>query len=597
MKMFIRAIGLLIAITMLFSAVPPQVLPALASNTALACEGEGAPTIIARTPLNARISDGSVVDCMIIVDCSGSDLNEPTALKDGSPMQWPVHGVFNDNGVYTIAVTNKSGASATLTFTIAHSDMKLTVTDSLGGAVACGAVVAGDVTVAYSGTDVNPPVLKKNNECISLPSDGKLTANGLYVVTLTNKTGGVIVFYFTIKKPSDIVISAVTATGVPVANNGRTTSTVTVTIAGTDLNDPTVKLNCTPIDWPEGGKFTAIGTYHIAVANTSGSRSEFTFTIFREGIKIWAKTVDGESVKDDGVVEADVTVYYSGTDLDDPSVTRDGSDIDWPEGGKFTENGTYLVTITDASGDGKDFCFTISKPDVLIIAKNPAGKEICDGKVVDCFVTVTYTGVGTLTVAVTQDDVTVSWPSGGKFTDNGKYVITLSNDAGASTDFSFTINRCDGVVAAKSESNKKIYNGGYSNKNVKVTISNGKTVDGVTLNGKTIRYPAKGLFKLQGKYVLTVKDDTATVTFTFTIDKSAPVILARAGRLVKEGQQVRSNVTVTVTDANLQSVKVLRNNVEITMPANKVFSKNGKYTIIALDKAGNKRTVHFTIKK
>lgn len=595
MKLFIRTIGLMIAVAMLFSAVPPQAFPALAGDTALACET--APTIVARTPLNCKIANGSVWDCMIIVECGGTDLNQPTVTKDASPIPWPTNGVFDASGIYTIAVTNKSGAGATLTFTIARSDMKLTVTDSQGNGVACGQTLAADVTVAYSGTGVNTPALKKDNQCFNLPADGKLSANGLYVITLTNKTGGVIVFYFTIKKPSDIVISAVTATGETLANNCKSASAVTVTITGTDLNAPTVTLNCKAIDWPEGGKFSANGTYRIAATNKAGSKAEFAFSICREGIKIWAKTADGECVQNDDVVEKDVTVYYSGVDLDAPSVTLDGGDIAWPQDGKFTQDGTYLVTITDAAGDEEDFSFTISKPDVLISAKNPAGKEICDGKMVDCFVTVICSGSGTLNVAATKNSAAIEWPSNGTFTENGEYVITLSNDAGASTDFSFAINRTDGVVAAKSESNKKIFNGGYSNKNVRVTIGKGKTVTGVTLNGKPIRYPAKGMFKLQGKYVLTIKDGAATVTFAFTIDKSAPVILARAGRLVREGQKVHSNVTVAVTDANLQSVTVRRNNAEFVLPDNKVLTENGKYTIVAVDAAGNKKTVHFTIKK
>jgi hypothetical protein len=151
------------------------------------------------------------------------------------------------------------------------------------------------------------------------------------------------------------------------------------------------------------------------------------------------------------------------------------------------------VYIEDKSGNGDEFTFTINKPDVVITARTPAGAAVTCGKTVSTDVIVTLvsnvTGVNA-TATVTRDGVAITWPTDGKFTENGQYRILASAGNTPAVAFCFRINRCSGVLTARAAGHN-LSNGGFTSKNVKVTLAKGKKLLGVTLNGKEAKAGAE----------------------------------------------------------------------------------------------------------
>ena len=130
-----------------------------------------------------------------------------------------------------------------------------------------------------------------------------------------------------------------------------------------------------------------------------------------------------------------------------------------------------------------------------------------------------------------------------------------------------------------------------TNKNITVTA----TTDRGTLNAES------HTFTKNGSFVFIATDDAGNVTkktVTITnIDKTPPTIVVRdtAKAVIHNGATAKKNVVVTSSGYSTRSVKY--NGKLIAWPLSNTFSKNGSYTILAADSAGNTCAASFKIKK
>ncbi|WP_207706987.1 hypothetical protein, partial [Alkalibaculum sporogenes] len=200
-----------------------------------------------------------------------------------------------------------------------------------------------------------------------------------------------------------------------------------------------------------------------------------------------------------------------------------------------------------------------------------------------------------------QNGKTISWPTDSTFKTDGKYIITIKDKAGNSATFTFTIDKTKPKIVAKSPTGTTYTNGQYVKTDAKVTYSDTNySSRSVTQNGKTISWPTDSTFKTDGKYIITIKDKAGnSATFTFTIDKTKPKIVAKSptGTTYKNGQYVKTDTVVTYSDTNYSSRSVTQNGKAISWPTDSTFKTNGKYIITVKDKAGNSATFTFTIDK
>lgn len=112
--------------------------------------------------------------------------------------------------------------------------------------------------------------------------------------------------------------------------------------------------------------------------------------------------------------------------------------------------------------------------------------------------------------------------------------------------------------------------------------------DTVVTSGKT---KAKN-----GEHTLLIMNQNGTKkSFSFTVDTKAPTIKG-----IKNNKTYKKNVKLTFSDDVSGIKKVTVNGKKISNKAVKngyTVKKNGKYTVKATDKAGNVKTMKFTIKK
>ena len=133
----------------------------------------------------------------------------------------------------------------------------------------------------------------------------------------------------------------------------------------------------------------------------------------------------------------------------------------------------------------------------------------------------------------------------------------------------------------------------FARKNVTLTIEDANDVTTkVTLDSKEIEYT--GTFTEEGTYVVTVVDEAFNEkTITFTIDKTAPTVTGATN-----GGYYRKDVTLTITEENIQDAKYQYNGKWYSFESGHIFTEEGTYFVRVTDKAYNKKAeLTFTIDK
>lgn len=163
------------------------------------------------------------------------------------------------------------------------------------------------------------------------------------------------------------------------------------------------------------------------------------------------------------------------------------------------------------------------------------------------------------------------------------YAITLSNwaDNVLNTKIKEYITQ-NPVTTEYSETN-------ITNKSVKATIKTNAEIQ-ITNNSNSKEY----VFEQNGSFTFeyTIKGQAKQITAKVTnIDKTSPIING-----VVDGKLYTSKITPTITDENLDTIKLILNGEEVkNFKSGTTLTEEGFYTLTATDKAGNKTQISFQI--
>lgn len=163
------------------------------------------------------------------------------------------------------------------------------------------------------------------------------------------------------------------------------------------------------------------------------------------------------------------------------------------------------------------------------------------------------------------------------------YAITLSNwtDNILNTKIKDYITQ-NPVTIEYSETN-------ITNKSVKATIKTNAEIQ-ITNNSNSKEY----IFEQNGSFTFeyTIKGQAKQITAKVTnIDKTSPIING-----VVDGKLYTSKITPTITDENLDTIKLILNGEEVkNFKSGTTLTEEGFYTLTAKDKAGNETQILFQI--
>ena len=128
-----------------------------------------------------------------------------------------------------------------------------------------------------------------------------------------------------------------------------------------------------------------------------------------------------------------------------------------------------------------------------------------------------------------------------------------------------------------------------TNKSVKATIKTNAEIQ-ITNNSNSKEY----VFDQNGSFTFeyTIKGQAKQITAKVTnIDKTSPIING-----VVDGKLYTSKITPTITDENLDTIKLILNGEEVkNFKSGTTLTEEGFYTLTAIDKAGDKTQISFQI--
>ncbi|MBL0387414.1 S-layer homology domain-containing protein [Tumebacillus sp. ITR2] len=493
---------------------------------------------------------------------SDSDIQSVTLTKDGSTVAGYTFGTtLTQNGDYTLTVTDHAGNTVVLTFTID------TVAPN----------VAGVVENQLYNTTVTPTSADSDIQSVTLTQDGTgvagyslgttLTQNGSYVLTVTDVAGNTTVRHFSIDMAAPLV------TGV--LDNQLYNTAVTPTSLDTDIQSTTLTKNGVATPYSMGSAISQDGTYVLTVTDLAGNSTVLHFSVDSS-----APVVTG--VADNQMYVASVTPNSADTDIQTVTLTKQGTPVSgYALGTLITEDGTYVLTVTDFAGNSTTLHFSVDT-----VAPTISGAV--DNHLYNTSVTPTTSDTDIQTVTLTQNGFTVpGYMLGGTLTQDGNYVLTVTDQAGNTTVRHFGIDTTAPVVTGVIEN--QLYN-------TTVTPTSADTdIQTVTLTRNGLSVPGYTLgsaIPLDGAYVLTVTDLAGNITQTqFNIDKSAPVVTG-----LVENHLYNTSVIPSSADTDIQSVLLTKNGSAVVgYTLGTAINQDGSYELTVTDFAGNATVYHFSL--
>ncbi|KGR77595.1 Ig-like domain repeat protein, partial [Ureibacillus manganicus] len=255
-------------------------------------------------------------------------------------------------------------------------------------------------------------------------------------------------------------------------------------------------------------------------------------------------------------------------------LTKDGgTGSEFVTGTELTENGQYTLEVTDAAGNKTSVQFTVDN-------QAPVINGVIDGEIRNSQFTPTFnegTGVLSLNGGEFKEFI-----SGSNVSDEGQYMLEVTDEAGNKTTVQFTIDKTAPIITNVEE--------GKHYQSVAPTFNEGTAI--LTKDGGTGTDFVSGTeITENGIYTLEVTDAAGNKTSVrFTVDNQAPVISGVVNEEIRNSQ-----FTPTFNEG---TGRISKNGDEFKeFISGSTVSDEGQYTLEVIDEAGNATTVQFTIDK
>ena len=377
----------------------------------------------------------------------------------------------------------------------------------------------------------------------------KLRTSGMYKIVITDefRTGmDTITGQITYTQP------APTGDLEGVTNGGHTNKEVTFTWE--DEAKVTVTKDGEVIEYKSGDKLTDDGEYTITFENFDGAKTSYEFVIDTEPVAIAA-----EGYKANLPVANPVIVHI--TEKDATAVLiKDGKEVGtYVSGTAVSDEGNYIVRVTDEAGNVSEIAFEIDKSVDFAINVN-------DGGFSNSVVIEANEGAE---IIVTKDGNVIEYKKGTAITEPGKYTVKVTDALDNTVERSFII--VTPVSTAFSH-------------NFDETAGFEKVI----INGEETRlnYGALELTE-DGTYEVGVVVNGKTYTFTTVVDCSVDYNINVHDKGFANTVTLNANENVTLTMTKDGEPMEYKLGTEILEP--------GVYTVKMVDALGNTKEHSFTI--
>lgn len=258
---------------------------------------------------------------------------------------------------------------------------------------------------------------------------------------------------------------------------------------------------------------------------------------------------------------------------------------------KISEEGTYSAVIVDLAGNREEITLIIDKTAPVFEIQTESGKSLSESYITNESFRLECAEADCVVRFIYNKGVQLDY-EGELLTEEGKYVFTLMDFLGNSTETAIDIDKSVSLTI----------NGTYVNDGTYIYLS--KTWLSVTLDEEMTvfvidapdgeEYLDGMKISSEGEYEIFAKDLYGNeLSFKIVIDKTAPVITLTD---VSNGGSTNTDVTVDVGDAIAAQYRY-NGGDKLAVYSGTKFEKEGEYVIFAQDKVGNNATVEFAIDK
>ena len=338
--------------------------------------------------------------------------------------------------------------------------------------------------------------------------------------------------------------------------------------------------------------FVRNGEYTFQMSDNFGRTVTLTYTFISEAPVGTLCYENGTAMGDKRITNR--TVYFTWSDTTCLAYySINGSlEVEYRNYLKLSEDGDYTIYLRAPNGKESVYTFTIDTISptgkLFYILADGIENELSNRGKTNGFVRFTYdkeAEPGATVMYSTNGGETWSlYEADNYFTLDGDYTVQLTDAAGNSKNYTFTIDTIPPEVQIRTDINTLLSNNMVTNHSVKFVWTEGNCT--ATINNEI--YKSGTLIYDEGKYVFHLVDEYNNfITLYVTIDKTAPV-----GELsgVTSGGITNTDVTFTWTEegatATLDGQPYTKGST---------VSAEGSHTIVLSDVAGNATTYTFEI--
>lgn len=341
------------------------------------------------------------------------------------------------------------------------------------------------------------------------------------------------------------------------------------------------------------------GLYEISATDLDGNKVEkqikYTQDVDDRTKPVVTLTGDGDNdiYKSVKIEFTDNETYIMDAKLNDEPITS---------GQTISEEGEYILVVSDAFKNTETKRFKVDKTAPVITNKNDSSYNKNEGNLYNKVVTLTFED------NMGIKDVIIDKKSQGPistitFLETKKHDVKVIDFAGNSASYSLTVDLEEPILKGVVDNkyyNKSITINSYALSGVKSITYTYKAYNGQNESGSLRE---EQVLSKNGEYTVRVTNMLDKYRqYRFFIDKSAPKVTGvKDGGFYRTKKEIKNSyggtntqitpVRYTITDDNLDTITLNGS----TSSSSSSLQDDGKYTLIATDKAGNKTVIQFRI--
>ena len=397
-----------------------------------------------------------------------------------------------------------------------------------------------------------------------------------------------------------IVIDTISPTGTLSGVNSNGYSNTTVKCTWTD-STVTAKLNGST--YTSGTSITAEGVYTLVLTDRAQNSTTYTFTIDKT-----APTGTLSGVDNGGYTQKDVTFTWT-----ESAATAKLNGAAYTKGSTISDERQHAIVLTDLAGNSTTYTFTIDKT-----APTGTLSGVSNGGYTNGNVTFTWTDT-----AATAKLNGAAYTKGSTISDEREHTIVLTDLAGNSTTYTFTIDKTAPTIGLRRADGSTFVDGAWVNQGVYFDVTDTYLLSNVLykLNGTTwevinsdyisgtIYYDTRLPSILYGTYEqafstvlekemgrMTGRSNWSTFDGDTRIIHSTQVDLAMQGAPYWEFETYEGQVYVFFDVDACKSYIEGKASGYVAYKNQNMFMQDGQFKIVCTDLAGNSTTKSFNIK-